>query len=260
MSNTVTRGTRGNPASQPHPVRHDRQDMASLYTRTGARKYLNTDERQRLLAGLSTLPAEKALFVRLLVWTGARVSEVLALRPSCFQIKPGLVTFRTLKRRQHSMREVPIPPDLMITLATHFAFAEAQPDPDIADRRLWTWDRVTAWRTVKRLMATAGVVGTPACPRGLRHGFGVGTLQAGVPINLVQRWLGHARISTTAIYAAASGPEELVFARRFWDEVPQTGPTSSLQPPHPSVTPHQCIRPVIHLTQGGTDDTGQDRR
>jgi integrase/recombinase XerD len=59
-------------------------------------------------------------------------------------------------------------------------------------------------------------MGRPACPRRLRHGFGVGTLQAGVPLNLLQRWLGHARISTSAIYADASGPEEQAFAARFW--------------------------------------------
>jgi site-specific recombinase XerD len=33
----------------------------------------------------------------------------------------------------------------------------------------------------------------------------------------VQRWLGHARISTTAIYADACGPEEAAFARKFWN-------------------------------------------
>jgi site-specific recombinase XerD len=40
---------------------------------------------------------------------------------------------------------------------------------------------------------------------GFRHVFAVGSLQAGVPPNLAERWLGHARISTTAIYSAASG-------------------------------------------------------
>lgn len=55
-----------------------------------------------------------------------------------------------------------------------------------------------------------------ACPRGLRHSFGVGTLQAGVPITLLQRWLVHARLSTTEIYANVIGPEEISFATRFW--------------------------------------------
>ena len=65
-------------------------------------------------------------------------------------------------------------------------------------------------------MAASGVWGSRACPRGLRHAFAVGALQAGVPLNLVQRWLGHARIDTTAIYAGACGPEEHAFAARFW--------------------------------------------
>jgi site-specific recombinase XerD len=55
-----------------------------------------------------------------------------------------------------------------------------------------------------------------ACPRGLRHAFGIGALQAGIPLNLAQRWLGHSRISTTAIYADVSGDEEKAFATRFW--------------------------------------------
>jgi len=45
---------------------------------------------------------------------------------------------------------------------------------------------------------------------------GVGTLQSGVPLNLTQRWLGHARMSTTAIYANVSGAEEANLAARFW--------------------------------------------
>jgi hypothetical protein len=40
-------------------------------------------------------------------------------------------------------------------------------------------------------MTHAGVTGSHATPRGLRHAFGVGTLQCAVPLNLVQRWLGN---------------------------------------------------------------------
>jgi hypothetical protein len=69
---------------------------------------------------------------------------------------------------------------------------------------------------MKSLMAQSDVIGRAACPRGLRHSFGVGTLQAGVPLSLVQRWLGHAQMRTTAIYADVSGPEERSFAERFW--------------------------------------------
>ncbi len=74
----------------------------------------------------------------------------------------------------------------------------------------------TAWRVVRRLMALADVSGLGASARALRHSYGVGTLQAGVPITLLQRWLGHTRLSTTEFYDNAVGPEELSFASQFW--------------------------------------------
>jgi hypothetical protein len=69
---------------------------------------------------------------------------------------------------------------------------------------------------IDKIMNQCGITGRQASPRGLRHAFGVGTLQSGVSLSLVQRWLGHARMSTTAIYADVSGPEEVAFAAKFW--------------------------------------------
>ena len=191
-------------------------DGSSLYGRDGARKYLNQDERGRVIVAAEALRRDQALFALMLVWTGARVSEVLALTPASFQIERGIVALRTLKRRKHAVREVPIPPELMHALDSAFGLSSAQRDPHSADERLWPWHRVTAWRFIKGVMLRAGIGGRRASPRGLRHAFGVGTLQAGVPLNLAQRWLGHARIGTTSIYADVSGAEERAFAARFW--------------------------------------------
>jgi len=192
-------------------------DHLSLYTALGERKYINQAERERVLAVMERLERERALFSLLLLWTGARLSEVLAVRASSFQIDRNIVALRTLKRRKPHVREVPIAPGLMEAIDRQFNLRELQRDPETANRRLWPWSRVTAWRYVKGAMLEAGIVGRSACPRGLRHGFGVGTLQASVPLNMVQKWMGHARISTTAIYADASGDEEAAFAARFWD-------------------------------------------
>jgi site-specific recombinase XerD len=52
----------------------------------------------------------------------------------------------------------------------------------------------------------------------LRHGFGIYALHSGVPINLVQRWLGHASMTTTAIYLQAIGAEEREIAARMWHQ------------------------------------------
>jgi integrase/recombinase XerD len=188
----------------------------SLYAPSGARKYLNHAERQRMLAVMATLPVERALFCLTLAWTGARVSEVLALSASSFQTERGVVALRTLKRRRHHVREVPIPPELMSALERHLSVRAAQRDEGCAERRLWPWCRATAWRLVATVMTKAGITGAPACPRGLRHGFAVAALQAGVPLNIVQRWLGHSRMSTTAIYADVCGAEEQALAGKLW--------------------------------------------
>jgi integrase/recombinase XerD len=188
----------------------------SLYATGGGRKYLNREERQRVLAATEGLPLDQALFALTLAWTGGRSSEVLALTPSSFQIERSIVAIRTLKRRRHHVREVPLPPELMALLDRHFKLSILQLDDEGAEQRLWPFCRQTAWRSIRRIMNRCGIVGRQASPRGLRHAFGVGTLQSGVPLSLVQRWLGHARMSTTAIYAEVSGPEEIAFAKRFW--------------------------------------------
>jgi site-specific recombinase XerD len=198
-----------NPRNQPH-------DCTLLYSRAGARKYLNHHERRRALMAMQALRPDKALCALVLAWTGARISEVLTLTPASFQIERSVVALRTLKRRRHIIREVPIPPELMAALDRHFHLGDAQRDHARAHRRLWLCHRATFWRSIKHAMTRAQIHGPAACPRGLRHSFGVGALQNGVPLHLLQRWLGHARISTTAIYTDVCGPEEQAFAAQFW--------------------------------------------
>ena len=199
----------------PNPVAMQAQEW-SLYTRDGERKYINGSERQRVLAVLGMLNDAERLFVLTLIWSGGRISEVLALAPSSFQLEERLVAFRTLKRRRHHIREVPLPPDHLASLDRTFQLSAARNDPSRSRERLWPWHRVTAWRLVKRVMRAAGLSGVRACPKGLRHAFGVATLRAQVPKNVRQKWLGHARPETTDIYSAVCGPDEIAFARLFW--------------------------------------------
>lgn len=88
---------------------------------------------------------------------------------------------------------------------------------------------MTGYRHVRAVMEAAGIEGQQASPKGLRHGFAVAALEAGVPINLVQRWLGHAHWSTTAIYADVIGPEERGFAERLWLAT-DASPSAASQP------------------------------
>jgi len=189
----------------------------SLYASGGRRKYLNEAERREAFACAGDLESGKALFIQTLAWTGARVSEVLAICPASFQLERGLVSLVTLKRRKLLVREVPLPSNLLTKLDRRFGLRSMQSEPLESRSRLWPWHRVTAWRLVKSVMEEAGLAGPAACPRGFRHGFGVAALQAGVPITLLQRWLGHAKLTTTAIYTQVSGPEELAMAAKLWN-------------------------------------------
>ena len=83
-------------------------------------------------------------------------------------------------------------------------------------------------------MAVAQLIGQQAVPKGLRHGLAVTALQGGVPINLVKRWLGHARLSTKEIYANVIGPEDQAIASLLWKtfQLQRPGRRISNRPPH----------------------------
>ncbi|MGU3420825.1 tyrosine-type recombinase/integrase [Methylobacterium sp. D54C] len=182
----------------------------SLHTLGGRRKYVNHGERARFIAAAATRPPQIETLCLMLAWTGCRISEALGttygdLDPDC-----GLVSVRCLKKRRDGIvREVPVPRAFLDMLAhVHGA------GPSTA--RLWPIGRTTAWRQVKEVMELAHVGGHAASPKGLRHGFGVHAVRSGVPLNLLQRWLGHADIATTSIYTDLMGPEEREVAARMW--------------------------------------------
>jgi integrase/recombinase XerD len=191
-------------------------DGLSLFGRYGNRKYLNAAERLRFIEAARAAPKARE-FCLTLGYSGGRISEVLALTPAAIDIESGAVSIQTLKRRKHGIvRQVPMPADLLDELNRAFDLRNAQRDGDLANRRIWRFSRTTAWRYVKSVMASADITGTPAMPKGLRHGFCVKAIHSGAPPHLVQRWMGHASLQTTGIYYDVVGPEERAIAARMW--------------------------------------------
>lgn len=82
--------------------------------------------------------------------------------------------------------------------------------------RLWPWSRMTGWRAVHAVMEPANLDGPHASTQGpaarLRRRGGLG----GHSAEPVQKWLGHAQLTTTAIYADAVGEEEQSIPARMW--------------------------------------------
>lgn len=184
-----------------------------LYDQGGNRKYLTAHERRRFIEAARHHPHEIETFCLTLAFTGARISEVLSLRAGSVDRAAGVIVFESLKKRRRGVyRQVPVPNALLRSLDAAYDLKAAHPDT-----RLWQWSRTTAWKRVKKVMLEACVLRTCAMPKGLRHAFGVvGIAEAKIPLNMMQKWLGHARIETTAIYANAVGSEERAIARRMW--------------------------------------------
>lgn len=183
--------------------------QTALFSEAGGRKYICSSELSRFLEASRRAGPDAHTFCRLLAYTGCRISEGLALTPAQLDPETGRVVFRTLKRRRHIFRAVPIPADLMAALQ-RLAQGRATDEP------LWAWCRQTAWRKVKAVMAAAGIAGPQAMPKGLRHGFGCANAESNIPMATTQKWLGHASLETTAIYQQAVGTEERGYAKRLW--------------------------------------------
>jgi integrase/recombinase XerD len=200
-------------ASSPTP-----QTGKQLHTADGIRKYLTAGERDAFLREADMADRPVRTLCMTLAYAGCRLSEALALTADRVDLAAGVLVFESLKKRRTGIfRSVPVPPALLDTIDMVHGIRELQTRRGKGRGvRLWPWSRMTGWRAVHAAMQAAGLEGVPASPKGLRHGFGVAAVTAGIPLNLVQKWLGHAQLSTTAVYANAVGAEEKDIARRMW--------------------------------------------
>ena len=94
---------------------------------------------------LPLFPLQAVLFPDGLLGLKIFEARYLDLITTCLRERSafGVVALRTLKRRRHHVREVPIPPELGMALERHFVLASAQRDPVTASKRLWPMRRET---------------------------------------------------------------------------------------------------------------------
>ena len=143
-----------------------------LHDAQGKRLYLTADERGAFLAAAAKAARPVRTFCGVLHTTGCRVSEALALTPEHVDLPGKAVVFETLKKRRRGVyRAVPVPPGLLDQLDLVHGVREAQPrGKGHADRPLWSWSRMTAWRHVTTVMAAADIPAGPhRSPKGLRR-------------------------------------------------------------------------------------------
>ena len=204
------------PKAQKNATGHP-SATSTLVSRTG-RKYLSAEERQRFIAAARrAVRPEVQTFALTLTFSGCRISEALALRALDVDLEQSLLRIRTLKRRTESWREVPVPAELTRSLELAHRLRTRQAQAAAAQERVWRMSRSSAFRCIRALMQEADIEGPQACPKGLRHGFGVAAVAAGVPLPTLAAVLGHSSITTTAIYTTAAGNEARELLGRMWE-------------------------------------------
>lgn len=106
--------------------------------------------------------------------TGCRISEALALTLDRVDLAERVVMLKLLKKRRGGIcRVVPVSLELLDTFDLMRGIREAQRRGQ-GKALLWLWSRMTVFWRVREVMVTAGITDGPhACPKGLRHGFGM---------------------------------------------------------------------------------------
>ncbi|WP_336962948.1 site-specific integrase [Sphingobium aquiterrae] len=195
----------------------------SMYNDYGERKYLTLDEFEEFMNCASKENDDVKSFCYAVAISGCRISEALSLSSRSIDFSDGHLIVDTLKKRERRLfRAVPLPTWMLTLLDEQIQAGILLP------QQLWPWSRMTGYRRICEVMTAAGIFGAHACPKGLRHSFAVRAIQSGAPLNLVQRWLGHADIKTTAIYTNVMGPEERAIASRMWSKYQPSKSNSSV--------------------------------
>ena len=194
-----------------------------IFDAEGNRKYLNLEERQAYFAAVDRAlnksdDREKRTFALLLYYTGCRISEGLAITYDSIDYSGQAITFRTLKRRKTSFRQVPVPTNFLTKLDDVHHVKDHQTSKIKGDGQelIWSFGRTTAWRIITTVMEQAGIAGPQAAPKGLRHSFVIQHQALGTPTHMIQNWAGWSTAAMMEVYGRALGNEARDLASKLW--------------------------------------------
>jgi integrase/recombinase XerD len=161
------------------------------------RSGLERDELRRLLTiAEASSPRDRAL-VTLLAFNGVRVSEAIGTDVADLDTERGHHVLRLRHRKGGKAQRIALPPRTAEAIDTLLAGRTTGPIfATSSGRRM---DRQAARKVIARLARKAGIP-RPVSPHLLRHTFVTLSLDAGVPLHVVQDGAGHASPATTRRY------------------------------------------------------------
>lgn len=160
---------------------------------------LSREEERRLIDTAYRLLGTRGLLIKTLFQTGARVSEFVHIQVEDVFFEEQMIRIRQGKGGKQ--RYVPILPELAQELQTHLRGR--------ARGYLFETNRHAAFspRRIQQLVKeTADLAGITkrVSPHVLRHSVATTLLEHGMPLEQIQKFLGHAKIDTTQVYAAST--------------------------------------------------------
>ncbi|MEE8302020.1 MAG: tyrosine-type recombinase/integrase [Candidatus Tectomicrobia bacterium] len=160
---------------------------------------LSREEERRLIETAYRLTGTRGLLIKTLFQTGARVSEFVSIQVEDVFFEEQMILIR--KAKGGKRRYVPILPELAQELRTHLR--------DRTTGYLFESNRHAAFspRRIQQLVKeTADLAGITKCvsPHVLRHSVATTLLEHGMPLEQIQKFLGHAKLDTTQVYAAST--------------------------------------------------------
>jgi integrase/recombinase XerD len=160
---------------------------------------LSRDEEQRLIQRAYRDKGEHGLLIKTLFQTGARVSEFVHVKVEEFFLDEAMILLTQGKGGKS--RYVPILPELAHELRTHLSnrtmgyLFETNRHLPYSPRRIQQIVKATAERAkIKKRVY----------PHLLRHSVATTLLERGMPIEQIQKFLGHAKLETTQVYAEST--------------------------------------------------------
>ena len=145
------------------------------------------------------MKGERGLFIKTLFQTGARVSEFVNIKVEDIFFEEQMILIT--KAKGGKSRYVPILPELAQELRTHLGQRTVG--------YLFETNRATCYssRRIQQIVketATQAEITKHVYPHLLRHSVATTLLERGMPIEQIQKFLGHSKLETTQLYAESS--------------------------------------------------------
>lgn len=176
--------------------------------------YVTADEAHRALDLLKDRPREHALLRVFWEW-GPRRGEALCTRVRDVDFEQAHVRLITLKKRPAPgsgppRRIIPCTPGLLDELRALIESRNLGPD-DL----LFSWHESRCHEIVRNALLDAGCERRKCNCRAMRHAFAVNCIQQNVPLNVLQRLMGHSSAMITSVYIQVLGKDVSEYYERI---------------------------------------------